>query len=155
MKVIEMKSQLDGFMQQPRVRLGVLIVLVLFIMWMLFSWWQWQASAVRNEQQALKQFHELQKIVDQLPDSGQVVTSTEEMFVVLKRYPLHQHLEGHIVDVRAGNDQLKATILNAPAMALFAWLDQLTQSGMMVSRLSITRSDDVGTVSGSVVWGGQ
>jgi hypothetical protein len=153
MNFIEMRSQLDGLMQQSRFRLGAALVFGLLLVWSLFSWWQWQASAANNEQQAVMQWQELQTIVQQLPTSSHLVATTEEMFAVLNRYPLNGGLQGRIIDIRTVNDQLKATILAVPAVELFAWLEQLSQTGMMVTRLSLTKSDASGMVSGSVVWG--
>jgi len=152
MSMQSIRTNMIVLLQHPRAPLvGALLgatVLALLIM----SWWRWQVASHQVFSQAANQQQQLQTIIAQLPPHVALVTTSDAMMATLSRNPMPAALQGKVMDVRVVNNQLKGQVNQANATALFAWLDQLSQSGLLVSTLALERSA-LGLVSGSIVWG--
>jgi type II secretory pathway component PulM len=146
-------EQLAQLKQHPQAPLIAAVVGASIALLLVMNWWHWQAQAVQQQSQSQAQLTQLQAIISQLPSTAAMITDTDAMMTHVSRHPLPASLQGKVSDIRIVNDQLKAQVNQVPAVALFTWLDELTNAGLLVNKMDLTR-DDLGVVSGTIIWGG-
>jgi hypothetical protein len=148
----DIKANLTELIQHPRAPLVVGLLGLMLLITLVMSWWQWQTDSHKALMQAMNQQQQLQTIMTQLPANGVLVVGSEAMMATLSRHPLPASLQGKVSDIRIVNDQLKGQINQANATELFHWLSQLSQAGLLVATLELSRTE-LGLVSGSLIWG--
>ena len=151
MSLNNVRAEVAQLMQHPRATLLATLLSLMLLFWGAMSWWHWQTIMQQALMQATKQQEQLQLIISQLPSNTALVVGSDAMMATLSHYPLPSSLQGKVIDIRIVNEQLKGQINQANASELFNWLSQLSQSGLLVSQLEITRTE-LGLVSGSIVW---
>jgi hypothetical protein len=152
MNVKNVRTDFLLLMQHPRAPLVLALLALTLLLGLAMSWWNWQVAAQKTLVQARVQQQQLQSIIMQLPSNAALVLGSDAMMASLSRHPLPASLQGKVSDIRVVNDQLKGQINQASATVLFDWLNQLSQSGLLVSKLELTRTE-LDLVSGSVIWG--
>jgi hypothetical protein len=152
MNISELRAQVTRYLQHPKAPLAITLFVFVVLLVLFLNWWQWQIKAQQGLVLATTEQQQLQSLIAQLPSNAALVTGSEAMMATLSRTPLPASLQGKVVDIRIVNDQLKGQIVQANASELFSWLNQLSQAGLLVSRLDVTKTE-AGLLSGALVWG--